>query len=267
MPRAARGTGTSVSRPSPPAGRCWRLRWPRSLLVRRASPSAVGQPVTGLLTASVPGRSRGSQGVLAGGDDRAGRPRGRLLPGAARRSRPCSQAVGARRPVEEREDSGFVYYGRHYRLARRAPAGAAAGACYCSTSRSCRCSPCPPTPTPGASASSASARDRALRACATPALGAGRRPGTRRRGLVRRRADHRRPGDRRHRGPLPALRRRRRARSPPGSWPWVTRGPAPTRRSAAAPRSACCTRSRLRETCSETIGPDERQAGAPVRRA
>ena len=62
------------------------------------------------------------------------RPRRSTPAGAARRSRRCSTDIGARAPIEEHEDCGFIYYGRHFRSGRRI------GARRCSGPRSCRTS-------------------------------------------------------------------------------------------------------------------------------
>ena len=72
-------------------------------------------------------------------------------------------------------------------------------------------------------------------------VGAGRLELPAGRPLARRRADLRRRRDGQDRGPLPALRRRRRSGGHRASWRWATRGPARTRPSAGARRSPCST--------------------------
>src|SRR5689334_15052197 len=79
-----------------------------------------GVAVTGLLADPPPGRAAGSgaarvRGVLAAGGQAL---RADLVVDCGGRRSPLGswlEAIGAPRPAEEREDCGFVYYGRHFR--------------------------------------------------------------------------------------------------------------------------------------------------------
>lgn len=75
-----------------------------------------GVAVTGLLAdPPAPGRTARIRGVLAAGGQAL---RADLVVDCCGRRSPLGSwlaAIGAPRPAEEREDSGFVYYGRHFR--------------------------------------------------------------------------------------------------------------------------------------------------------
>jgi hypothetical protein len=129
-------------------------------------------------------------------------------------------ALGARPPVEEREDCGFIYYGRHFRSGT-GDQPPMLGHLNQSTNR-CRSSACPATRSsrtgPMASRSPAWTRSPASR------TGTGAWSSTV-------------------------------SRSSPVSWRSATRGPARTRRWGGVPRSPCCTPGCCATSCAIPIRP------------
>jgi 2-polyprenyl-6-methoxyphenol hydroxylase-like FAD-dependent oxidoreductase len=109
------GTGTSASRSSPPAGRCSKPPWQPWPAAHPASRSGAVSPRPGC-SPTHPRRPGLPTSRECGRGGRALRA-DLVVDCCGRRSTlgPWLEAVGARRPVEEREDCGFVYYARHFR--------------------------------------------------------------------------------------------------------------------------------------------------------
>ena len=200
-----------------------------------------GVTVTGLVTGpeSVDGVPHVT-GVLTG---EATATRADLVVDATGRRSPVSgmlEAIGARRPAEEREDCGFVYYTRHFRSAdgrRPAERDIAAAALR---------ERVPPHPALrlrylGRGVHHVRSRQATPRAPRRASLGSGPGAVPHHRALGRRAADHRRAGDRRHRGPPPRGSWWTASRWSPAWSPSATHGPAPTPRSGGELPSGCCT--------------------------
>ena len=220
---------------------------------RRATPGVTvrrGVAGEGLLAADRPGgrgpphRGRGHRGRRGAAGRSGGRRRRAALaaPRAARRHRRPP-------PVEELEDSGFLYYGRHFRSAdgrsprlRRRPAAV----------RSISILTLPADNGTWGVGLVTSAGDAALRAAARPDVWTRDRQSY---PLVAHwldgepitGVDMMAKIEDRHRRFV----RRRRAGGHGRGRRWVTRGRAPTRRSAEAPRSACSTRCASATCCAE----------------
>ncbi len=248
----------------PPAGgRDGRRRHGRA--PRRASPCAGASPSPALLT--------GTPAVGRRAPRRRRRPRGRRgddaptswsTPPVAARRCPAGWPTPARRPrSRSSSDSGFVYYGRHFRSADGSTPPAFGPLLQHYDSVSLLTLPAD-NGTWGVGIVTSAERRRPCAPCGTstrwrrvvgrlPA----RRPLARRRGHRRR---HRRHGQ--DRGPPPRSSWSTAGRWPPACSPSATRGRAPTRRSGAASRSGSCTPSRCATSCAPVPSHDPVGAGA-----